>query len=107
MSCNMRRNFLPISSLSPWCELYNVRFSGAKVEETEGKGYGLVAERDLSNEVAKSGNLALLSVPRELVLSAEAVVEYAKVDRNLKQLLDAVGQEVRSPSATLRPTGGN
>ncbi|ORY63027.1 uncharacterized protein BCR38DRAFT_344875 [Pseudomassariella vexata] len=87
----MRRGEFPIASLPVWCSLNDVTFFDVKVGDIEGKGYGLVAERDLVNEEDNSESPLLLTIPKDLVLSAEAVEEYAKEDKNFRQLLEAAG----------------
>lgn len=65
-------------------------FSNVEVKPINHKGNGLVAQNDL----AGSGDSPLLTIPHDLVLSAEAVLEYAKEDKSFSQLLDACGHKV-------------
>lgn len=65
-------------------------FANVEVKPIIHKGNGLVAQKD-SDEV---GDLPLLTIPHGLALSAEAVHEYAKEDKNFSQLLDACGHKV-------------
>lgn len=97
----MVRTELPIDVLPAWLALNDVCFFDVKIAETDGKGYGLLAERPLTTAENTYDVPSLLSVPHELVLNAEAVEEYAKEDRNFRLLLDAVGHQVlRSSSNT-------
>ncbi|KAK4236276.1 hypothetical protein C8A03DRAFT_35843 [Achaetomium macrosporum] len=82
---------LPIEDLPAWAHLNGVSFNKIKVTSTEGKGYGVVSETDLSTVDTSPDTPALLTVPHDLVLNAAAVDEYAKEDKNFRQLLDAVG----------------
>ncbi|KAL2131912.1 hypothetical protein VTI74DRAFT_4439 [Chaetomium olivicolor] len=82
---------LPIEDLPAWAHLNNISFTNAKVAITEAKGYGVVSDKDLKSTAAAPDVPALLTVPRELILNAAAVEEYAKEDRNFRRLLDAVG----------------
>ncbi|KAL2148765.1 hypothetical protein VTH82DRAFT_1912 [Thermothelomyces myriococcoides] len=88
----MHRQTLPIEGLPAWARFNDVLFHGVTVTRTEGKGYGVVSDTDLSitNDTTESPDL--LTVPHSLVLNAEAVSEYAKEDKNFKRLLDAVGR---------------
>ena len=88
---------LSIEALPGWAHLNGVGFLNVKLDNVEGKGIGLVASQTLSlaadDEGAKD-DAPLLKVPRDLVLSAESVAEFAKVDQHFKQLLEAVGHVV-------------
>jgi len=88
---------LPIEGLPIWARFNNVEFLGVKVTESDGKGYGVVCQNKLSTHQDAIDNPVLLSVPHALVLNHDAVREYAKEDRDFKQLLDAVGHRVCSP----------
>ncbi|KAF7556229.1 hypothetical protein G7046_g6370 [Stylonectria norvegica] len=79
---------LSIDAFPAWARLNNVDFGHAQLQETEGKGLGLVVEKDL-----RSGDGPLLRIPHDLVLSAAAVEDYAKVDQNFRQLLEVAGQQ--------------
>ncbi|KAK4041793.1 hypothetical protein C8A01DRAFT_34171 [Parachaetomium inaequale] len=88
----MHRPTLPIEGLPAWAHLNDVSFHGVKVVNTEGKGYGVVSDTDLEATDDTSDAPALLTVPHDLVLNAAAVEEYAKEDKNFRQLLDAIGR---------------
>jgi len=89
----MRRERLPISDLPAWCKLNDVTFLDTAVKELGGKGFGLVIERALSSQETFDVPTLLL-IPHDLILSAEAIEEYAKVDHHFRQLLDAAGGKV-------------
>ncbi|KAG5983545.1 hypothetical protein E4U55_007880 [Claviceps digitariae] len=79
-----------------WAHFTQVHFTGVKLQDVgDGKGLGLVvaAESDLEKSAVEEQRAAVLRVPHELVLSAEAVDAYAKVDHNFKQLLDVAGRK--------------
>ncbi|KAG8526785.1 uncharacterized protein KY384_008214 [Bacidia gigantensis] len=83
----LQETFLGIDHLDAWAHLNNVKFNGVKVSSTfTERGSVLIATRQLSDE-----NPILLTVPRELVLSLENVWVYAKCDKHLTQVLEAVG----------------
>jgi hypothetical protein len=99
---------LPIDALPAWARLNDIAFIDIKVVNTEGKGYGVVCERKLSTEEGTFDLPTLLTVPHSLVLNGEAVNEYAKEDRNFRQLLDVAGHRVAdSPSLSWRFSAGN
>ena len=106
---------MPINVFPAWARLNDVDFAKAKLEETEGKGFGLTAAKDLKQrekgKEVESGDegdtkdgknpkttttTKLLSIPHDLILSAEAVKQYANVDQNFRQLLDAAGHQVNT-----------
>jgi hypothetical protein len=86
----MRRAELPITALPAWTKLNNVIFNDISVDDMEGKGFGLLADRPLSSEDAFDIPV-LLRVPKDLILSAGAVGEHARVDGEFRQLLAAAG----------------
>lgn len=90
---------LPTDAFPAWAHLNDVRFRKVTLHEVgSGRGYGLIAETDLGADDARSNGdddaAALLSIPMDLVLSAQAVDDYAKVDQKFRQLLEAAGKEV-------------
>ena len=90
---------LPIETLPAWALLNNISFTNVEVQEITGKGFGLVCERDLSTKPDSTleTTQTLLTIPRDLILNVEAVEEYAKEDKNFKQLLDVAGHGVFTP----------
>lgn len=90
---------LPIDALPAWAHLNDVRFTGVEFRDVgDGKGFGLLAESDISGPIASSNDTAeaVLEISQDLVLSDEAVDDYAKVDQNFRQLLEAAGRQVRT-----------
>jgi hypothetical protein len=86
---------LSIEAFPAWALLNDVDFINAEIRNIEGKGFGLVAKNDIPGEGDDASNTtAILRIPRDLVLSAEAVESYAKVDQNFKQLLEVAGHQV-------------
>lgn len=88
----------PIEAFPTWAHFNGVQFMGVKLQDVgNGKGFGLLAEPDVQGSAVKmigEEARAVLRIPRDLVLSAEAVQEYAKVDQNFKQLLERAGRKV-------------
>lgn len=99
----MRRGvLLDRNSLPAWCSLNDVKFHDVRVDQLDGKGCGLVAERDLRSGDGEEAP-TLLTIPGDLVLSAEAVEQYGKVDKNFRQLLDVAGRQVSDRTVLLPP----
>jgi hypothetical protein len=89
----MRRTQLPISALPAWCKLNDVTFIDTTITNLGAKGYGFVTERSLSSQNTFDIP-ALLLIPHDLILSAEAIEKHAKVDHHFRQLLDTAGGKV-------------
>ncbi|PYH99684.1 SET domain protein [Aspergillus ellipticus CBS 707.79] len=91
----MKREYLAIETLSPWTKLNGIAVQGIafrklRAEDGTDKGSAIVAtEERQSGEEA--GNV-LLRVPSDLVLSLGFVEDYAKSDRQLREVLEAVGE---------------
>lgn len=86
----MSRQRLPLQALPAWMSINDATFADVEVKPIIHKGNGLVAQKD-SDEF---GDSPLLTIPHDLVLSVEAVHEYAKEDQNFSKLLDACGHKV-------------
>ncbi|KAI0597343.1 hypothetical protein F4775DRAFT_560804 [Biscogniauxia sp. FL1348] len=89
----MRRGHFPLSALPAWCVLNDVSFMDVEVADIVGRGFGLVAERDLINEEGNVEIPTLLTIPKDLVLSTEGVEEYARENKDFRQLLNAAGRQ--------------
>ncbi|KAL9618732.1 MAG: hypothetical protein Q9160_006611 [Pyrenula sp. 1 TL-2023] len=83
----MKRQFTPADRLETWAKFNGVDLLNTQIQITEAKGTGLFARiNGRLNGVTK-----LIVVPKDLVLSLRTVDEYAKADRHLREVLDAVG----------------
>ncbi|KOC12703.1 hypothetical protein AFCA_007237 [Aspergillus flavus] len=95
----MKREYLPIETLSAWTRLNGISVDGVtfrKVRTEDGidKGCAIVATGEKSNESSETGEVdaeTLLRVPSDLILSLRLVETHAKSDRYLREVLDAVG----------------
>lgn len=72
-----------------WCQLNDVSFHKIEIGAIPGKGTGLVASEQIEN--SDDGAECLLTVPSDLILSRERVIEHAKVDKDLRDVLEACG----------------
>ncbi|KAI2640141.1 hypothetical protein GGS21DRAFT_537861 [Xylaria nigripes] len=86
----MKRDQLPLSNLATWCVFNNVTFAGVDAAQIEGRGLGLIAEKDLNDDSVES---AVLTIPKDLIVSSAGIEEYAKENQNFRQLLDAAGHQ--------------
>ncbi|GME48058.1 Set domain-containing protein [Neofusicoccum parvum] len=82
---------LPVAALKPWADLNDVTFNAITVGPLPGfeqRGSTVIAAEDLS-----AGNAEpLMIIPRDLVLSQEAVRLHAKSDQHLREVLDALAE---------------
>ncbi|KAI2473201.1 SET domain-containing protein [Annulohypoxylon bovei var. microspora] len=88
----MRRGRFSLNDLPAWCVLNDVTFVDVRVADINGRGYGLIAEKDIIDEGGNVEIPALLTIPKDLILSAEGVEEYAKENKDFRQLLDTAGR---------------
>ena len=95
----MKDSPLSVDVFPAWARLNDVSITGLRLEDVEGKGFGFVAGEELiSPPTGRENDIPhLLRVPRDLILSREAVDDYAKVDQNFRQLLDVAGRQVMGP----------
>lgn len=80
----------PASSIGLLGASCGVDFGPCNITSIEGKGAALVANQSVAN--GPDEEKMLVSVPREIVLSKETILLYAKSDKHLRDLLDAVGE---------------
>lgn len=81
---------LPTSSLRDWAAINNVELNGVDFGPIPGfdeRGSAVKASRSRDS----SSQEPLIVVPRELILSCESVQVFAKSDRHLREVLEAVG----------------
>ena len=94
----MKREFLPLGSLPAWMKLNGITMKNVAVEKvsvgesgTE-KGNAIVATADTEYLSDDSPTQILLHIPRDLVLSLEAVQDYSKSDHDLREVLESLGE---------------
>lgn len=90
----MASSKLPVDSLPAWTSLNDVRFGDVKVGALGEKGQGIVSTAQISETGDAADPPVLLKVPHEVVLCEDVLDGYAKGDKRLKDLLDAVGPQV-------------
>lgn len=91
-----------IAAFPAWALLNGIDINGLRLDYIPDKGFGFVTDKELSapaddTELSRSP-LTVIHIPRDLILSSEAVDEYAKVDQNFRQLMEVAGQHVRRQS---------
>lgn len=96
----MHRGPLLIDELTPWARINNIELIGVEFS-TGQSGSGVITTVEKSESEA-----LLMSVPQELVLSLDNVWIYAKSDRHLMQVLEALGaySRVAHPRQSLKKT---
>lgn len=88
----MRRQTLPITALPAWAKLSGIDFKGVGIQHLTDhgidKGSAIVAKQDIGGEEEEQ---QLMIVPKDMILSLEAVERYAKSDQHLREVVEAVG----------------
>lgn len=92
---------LPIDSLPAWASLNGVHFSDVKVGPLGERGQGVLSTTTISETGETADPLVLIKVPHDVVLCEEVLDSYAKGDKRLKELFDAIEPQVY-PSSKLR-----
>lgn len=77
------------SALQPWSQFSGGELHGVKIDDIEGRGCGVVAEKQVPTD--HEADAPLISVPRDLVLSLESVKKYAQLDKKLAEILRRLG----------------
>lgn len=85
----MHRERLFIDALPAWVKGNHIQFKDVSVQALPNMGYGVVATTRLAE------NPLLMSVPKELILSMENVWILAKADKQLRDVLEAMGDYAR------------
>jgi uncharacterized membrane protein YidH (DUF202 family) len=93
----MKREYLAIEALPAWQRLNGIVSTGVAFqklgsdEHGADKGSAIVATEAKSSNETDTKPEILLQIPRDLVLSLETVHNYAKSDRYLREVLEAIG----------------
>ena len=82
----MQRSELPLTFLDSWAKINDISLYNVKIGNVKGRGFGIVA----GETIDESPNSTLVVIPKELVLSAESVHDWAKTDTHLRDLLDVL-----------------
>lgn len=90
---------LSVDSLPVWASLNDVHLSDVKIGALGEKGQGIVSTGSVAvNDGLAEDSPALVRVPHDIVLCEDVIEGYAKGDRRLKEIFDAMGPQVDSPS---------
>ncbi|KAJ5793737.1 hypothetical protein N7457_000336 [Penicillium paradoxum] len=93
----MKREYLPIESLPAWQRLNGIAVHGIAVQKVGSdehgadKGCAIIATEAKTSSENDAEPKILLQIPSDLVLSLETVHNYAKSDRYLRDVLEAIG----------------
>ena len=79
---------LPPEALLPWAMLNDVSFKSVVPGVSVGKGGALLASNALPGDDEQG---KLMNVPHDLILSLDRMLEHAKVDKDFREVLEAVG----------------
>ncbi|OJJ49964.1 hypothetical protein ASPZODRAFT_13069 [Penicilliopsis zonata CBS 506.65] len=101
----MKYEYLSIQALPAWARLNGVSLSGVafrrfSAEEGTDRGSAIVCSADKGSTIGPveddGSSCVLLTVQSDLVLSLQAVEDYAKSDPYLREVLEAVGEMGRT-----------
>jgi hypothetical protein len=94
ISRDMRWEALPVELLATWAKFNGVKYGNVEIRkiasDTEDRGAGVFALRDLQATVPEPS--ILMVIPQDLILSLPLVENYAKSDKHLREVLEAVGE---------------
>ncbi|KAF3013997.1 hypothetical protein E8E14_008977 [Neopestalotiopsis sp. 37M] len=76
-----------------WCTYNDAGLLDIALATDEERGNHFRPVKDLSNSEDGGDPPLLLTVPKDMVLSAEAIQQYAKVDKNFRDIYDAAGHQ--------------
>jgi hypothetical protein len=81
----------PIASLPTWATFHGVKFNSVKIGPLPGfedRGSTVIASRRLQGGSVEP----LLVVPKDLIISRASIELFAKSDRHLQDVLEAIGE---------------
>ncbi|KAJ5135509.1 uncharacterized protein N7515_004787 [Penicillium bovifimosum] len=93
----MKREYLPIESLPAWQRLNGITVHSIAIQKVGSdehgadKGSAIIATEATTSSEDDAAPKILLQIPSDLVLSLENVHNYAKSDRYLRDVLEAIG----------------
>jgi hypothetical protein len=93
----MKHGYLPIESLPAWQRLNGIVGQGITIQKVGSdehgadKGSAIIATEAMRSSQDDATPIILLQIPAGLVLSLENVHNYAKSDRYLRDVLEAIG----------------
>jgi hypothetical protein len=85
---------LSVDSLPVWASLNDIHIGDIRVGTLDGRGQGIIASTPLPAEDQQAEPPVLVRVPHEIILCESVIESYAKGDRRLKEILDAMGPQV-------------
>ena len=86
----MHRQTLSLDALSTWAQVNHVDFNGVSVQAIPSRGTGLAVTTASIGE-----KTPLMLVPKDLILSLDHVWLHAKADKQLREVLEAMGDYAR------------
>ena len=94
----MRKGDFPVDALPAWCSRHGVEVYGITPASVQDRGNGWVAQESPKDDESEAAR-PLLVVPRDVVISAAYVQQFACKDDHFLQLFDALGRQVGEPSS--------
>lgn len=86
----MKYASIPPEALQSWAQLNDVHLHGLRISSNIVSDDGVSKGGGLVSTTSHPPEPVLLSIPRDLILSREAVVQCAKTDKDLRVLMEAL-----------------
>jgi len=86
----MKHASIPAEKLQPWCQLNDLTLHGVRIRSNIVSEDGINKGGGLMSDTTHRSEDVLLSIPQDLILSTEAVLQCAKVDKHLRQLVETM-----------------
>lgn len=99
----MKYTSIPVEALQPWAQLNDVHLHGLKISSNIVSEAGISKGGGLVSTISHPSEPVLLSIPQELILSKEAVLQCAKTDKHLRILVESLEDFVQVGSDQVSP----
>ncbi len=86
----MKHSSISVENLQSWAQLNDVTLHGVEISSNIVSDDGISKGGGLLSTTAKASGEVLLSISQDLILSRESVLQCAKADRHLRQLVEAM-----------------
>jgi hypothetical protein len=83
-----------LDAFPQWCTYNDAQLLDIFLATDSEKGNHFMCSSDLRNDDDNVELPLLLTVPKDMVLSADAIQQYAKVDKNFRDIYSAAGRQV-------------
>jgi len=100
----MKHASIPSAQLQAWAQLNDATLYGVKISSNIISEDGIHKGGGLQSTTTHPSEDVLLSIPQDLILSKESVLQCAKTDRHLRQLLEAMEDFIQVGTVKVSPS---